>query len=59
MLKVDIEKMKYRISGTEGYNMAEFAYLTAELIYLYGEESVQKAFERGCNESLQEDKRND
>lgn len=59
MLKVDIEKMRYKISGTEGYNMAEFAYLTCELINLYGEESVQKAFERGCNESLQEDKRND
>lgn len=55
MLKVDIEKMKYRISGTEGYNMAEFAYLTWELINLYGEESVQKAFERGCNEIFRED----
>lgn len=55
MLKVDIEKMKYAISGTEGYNMAEFAYLTCELINLYGKECVQKAFERGCDESLQED----
>lgn len=59
MLKVDIEKMKYNISGTEGYNMAEFAYLTCELINLYGEESVQKAFERGRDERLQEDIRND
>lgn len=58
MLKVDIEKMKYAISGTEGYNMAEFAYLTWELINLYGEESVQKAFERGCNEIFREDIRN-
>lgn len=59
MLKVDIEKMKYNISGTEVYNMVEFAYLTCELINLYGEESVQKAFERGRDERLQEDIRND
>lgn len=58
MLKVDIKKMEYTISGTEGYNMAEFAYLTFELINRYGKECVQKAFERGCDENLQEDNRN-
>lgn len=55
MLKVDIEKMKYAISGTKSQNQAEFAYLTCELINLYGKECVQIAFERGCDESLQED----
>ena len=55
MLKVDIEKMKYAISGTKSQNQAEFSYLTVELINRYGKESIQKAFERGCDESLQED----
>ena len=59
MLKVDIEKMKYEISGTGIYNMAEFAYLTVELINRYGIKNVKMAFERGCNESIQEDNRND
>lgn len=59
MLKVDSEKMKYEISGSVIDNLVEFAYLTCELINLYGEESVKKAFERGCDESLQENKRND
>lgn len=59
MLKVDSEKMKYEISGCVIDILAEFAYLTCELINLYDEESVQKAFEWGCNESLQEDIRND
>ncbi len=59
MLKADIEKMEYEISGTRIYNMAEFAYLTEELINRYGIKNVKKAFERGCNESIQEDNRND
>lgn len=58
MLIADFEKMEVEIRGTRTNNMIEFAYLTAGLIYLYGEESVQKAFERGCNESIQEDNRN-
>lgn len=59
MLKVDSEKMKYEISGSVIENIVEFAYLTCELINLYGEESVQKAFELGCDKTLQEDKLND
>lgn len=58
MLKVDSKKMKYEISGNVIDNLVEFAYLTCELINLYGEESVQKAFERGCDKTLQEDNRN-
>lgn len=59
MLKVDSEKMKYEISGSVIENLVEFAYLTCELINLYGKEFIQKAFEQGCDESLQENKRND
>lgn len=59
MLKIDSKKMKCEISDTWIDNMVEFAYLTGELINLYGEECVQKAFELGCDESLQEDNRND
>lgn len=59
MLKVDSKKMKYEISGNVIDNLVEFAYLTCELINLYGEESVQKAFERGYDKTLQEDNRND
>lgn len=58
MLKVDIKKMEYEISGTGIGNMVEFAYLTGELINRYGEESVQKAFEQGCDKILQEDLKN-
>ena len=59
MLKVDIEKMRYAISGTKSQNQAEFSYLTVELIKRYGKKCVQKAFERGCNEIFREDIRND
>lgn len=59
MLKVDSKKMKCEISGTGIGNMVEFAYLTGELINLYGEESVQKAFEQGCDKILQEDLKNE
>nr|DAG62930.1 MAG TPA: hypothetical protein [Caudoviricetes sp.] len=59
MLMADIEKMVWGISGDEFYNMAEFAYLTVELINRYGIKNVKMAFERGCNESIQEDNRND
>lgn len=47
MLKVDIEKMKYEISGTMSQNQSEFAYLTVELINRYGIKNVKKAFNRG------------
>lgn len=40
-------------------NLVEFAYLTEELIKRYGKESIQKVFELGCDENLQEDSRND
>ena len=59
MLKVDIEKMRYEISGSVIDNLVEFAYLTGELIKRYGKESIQRVFELGCDESLQEDNRND
>ncbi len=59
MLKIDFKKNKGKICGNRTENMVEFAYLTAGLIYLYSEESVQKVFELGCDESLQEDNRND
>lgn len=59
MLKVDSEKMKYEINGSVIENLVEFAYLTEELIKLYGKESIQKVFELSCDESLQEDSRND
>ncbi len=58
MLKVDIKKMEYEISGTGIGNMVEFSYLTGELINRYGIKNVKMAFERGCNESTQEDNRN-
>lgn len=58
MLKVDIEKMRYEISGTMPQNQAEFAYLTVELINRYGIKNVKKAFNYGCNESIKEDSRN-
>lgn len=58
MLKVDSKKMKYEISGSVIENLVEFAYLTEELIKRYGIKNVKKAFERGCNESIQEDNRN-
>lgn len=53
MLKVDIEKMKYEISGTWMDNLAEFSYLTVVLIERYGEEAVKKTFEIGCNKNFQ------
>lgn len=59
MLKVDSKKMKYEISGSVIENLVEFAYLTEELIKRYGKESIQKVFELGCDENLQEDSRND
>ena len=63
MLMADFEKMVVRIRGTRTKNMIEFAYLTIALINRYGKESVQKAFELGCDEKFderfQEDNRND
>lgn len=58
MLKVDIEKMKYEINGSVNEILVEFAYITSELINLYGIKNVKMAFERGCNESLQENLKN-
>lgn len=58
MLKVDSKKMKYEISGSVIENLVEFAYLTEELIKRYGKESIQKVFELGRDESLQEDLKN-
>lgn len=55
MLKIDYKKKIGKIRGNRTENMVEFAHLTAGLIYLYGKECVQKAFERGCDKSLQED----
>lgn len=58
MLKVDIEKMKYEISGSWMDNLSEFSYLTVVLIERYGEEAVKRTFEIGCNKNFQEDIRN-
>ena len=55
MLKVDIEKMKYEISGTWMDNLTEFSFLTVVLIEQYGEEAVKKTFEIGCNKNFKED----
>lgn len=59
MLKVDSEKMKCEISGTWMDILAEFSYLTVELINRCGIKNVKKAFNRGCNERIKEDSRND
>ena len=58
MLKVDIEKMKYEISGSWMDNLTEFSYLTVVLIELYGEKAVKRTFKIGCNKNFQEDIRN-
>lgn len=58
MLMLDSKKKKYEISSTGMDNLAEFAYLTGELINRYGIKNVKMAFVRGCNESTQENNRN-
>lgn len=55
MLMIDCKKVKLGISGSRIENLAEFAYLTTELIKKYGEEAVQAAIQAAIEVSREED----
>lgn len=46
MLMIDCKKAKLGISGSRIENLAEFAYLTTELIKKYGEEAYKQLYKQ-------------